>query len=79
MSAVVYPFILKTSTFSIQDCENTFYMSVEGITPKTIQNYKKIIEQTTLWRILYNKIKFLAFALCAINLREDEIIAIFFA
>ena len=54
-------------------------MSVKGITPKTIQNYKKIIEQTTLWRILYNKIKFLAFALCAINLREDEIIAIFFA
>ena len=31
MSAVRHPFILKTSTFSIQDCENTFYMSAECI------------------------------------------------
>ena len=38
MSAVRCPTVLKTSTFSIKDCENTFYMSAEGITPTTKQN-----------------------------------------
>ena len=28
MSAIRSPSLMKTSTFSIQDCENTFYMSV---------------------------------------------------
>ena len=36
MSAVRYPTVLKTSTFSIKDCENTFNMS--AIYPIALQN-----------------------------------------
>ena len=33
MNAIRSPSLLKTSTFSNKDCENTFYMSVMIISP----------------------------------------------
>ena len=56
MSAVRHPTVLKTSTFSIKDCENTFNMS--AIYPIALENLK-IISKTnnTLWDIVRARIQ----------------------
>ena len=51
MSAVRHPTVLKTSTFSIQDCENTFNMS--AIYPIASQNYDIYSKYTILIRNLF--------------------------
>ena len=59
MSAVRCPTVLKTSTFSIKDCENTFNMS--AITWIAPQRYKNISEtdntRGVIVRVEYKKIR----------------------
>ena len=44
MSAIRSPSLMKTSTFSIQDCENTFNMSSSGAEPNDTTNLENISE-----------------------------------
>ena len=60
MSAIRSPSLMKTSTFSIQDCENTFNMSSSGAEPNDTTNLENISETNNtlqgIVRVDYKKI-----------------------
>ena len=61
MSAILRPVVLKTSTFSCKDKSENTFVKICLLKCFSITKIGKIIEQTTLWLILYNKIMILAF------------------